>query len=122
VVRRAAAPPVRDRGSVLLETAIAIPVLLAVAAALAWTLSLVSTTLALQEAARQVARDVARGVDVASAIGSAESSLPGAVLTVERLGGRVMVLARRDVGAPVPLLDGLTVPLRQQVSMPEEWR
>jgi len=111
-----------DQGSVLLETAIAIPILLAVAAALAWVLSLVGATLALQEAARQVARDVARGVEVQTAIGSAEATYPGAVVTLENADGRVTVLARREVLAPVPILSGLSVPLRQQVTMPEEWR
>ncbi len=119
VAPRAAA--VGDRGSVLLETAIAIPVLLVIAGALAWALSLATTSLTLQEAARQVARDVARGIDSASAVAGAERAFPGASITVTDVTDAVVVVVTRDVAAPVPLLSGLTVPLRQELSMPREW-
>lgn len=111
----------RERGSVLLETAIAIPVLLAVTVALAWGLSLVGTAAALGDAVRQVARDVARGVPAADAVAAAQAELPDATITVEDVGGSATVVARRSVPAPVALLAGLAVPLTQQVTVPGEW-
>jgi short subunit fatty acids transporter len=106
---------------VLLETAIAIPVLAVIAAALAWALSLAVSSLALQEAARQVARDVARGVEATAAVTFAQEALPGAAISVREAGDRILVEASRMVPAPVPLLAGVTVPLTQQVSIPREW-
>ncbi|MBI1352207.1 MAG: hypothetical protein GC156_13965 [Actinomycetales bacterium] len=117
-VREARLP---DSGSVLVETAIAIPVLLMVAAALAWAVTLGSSALALQEIARQVARDVARGVDLPSAVAAAEDAVPGAVVSVQRTSGGVEVEAAREVAAPVPLLAGITVPLRSHLTVPQEW-
>lgn len=131
VVGRWVAPPragdgkvVRERGddgSVLLETAVAIPLLLAVAVALAWAISLTATTLALGDAARQVARDVARGVAVSAAIETAQATAPGASLQVTADGDFVVVLADKQVPAPTPILSGITVTLSQRVAIPREW-
>jgi len=128
VAERVTAPPPRDRhardpqrGSVLLETAIAIPLLIAVALALAWALSLGSTALRLADTARQVAREIARGVPAADAIAAAQDSAPGAVVRVVAEGSTVTVVAERTVTAPVPVLRDLSVPLRQAVSIPAEW-
>lgn len=111
----------RERGSVLLETAVAIPVLLAVTVALAWGLALVGTAAALGDAVRQVARDVARGVPAGEALESARTAMPDATITIEDIAGSAMVVARRSVPAPVPMLAGITVPLTQQLVIPREW-
>ena len=105
----------------LLETAIAIPLLMAVALALAWTLSLASTSLALADAARQTAREIARGVSVDEAVAAAQGSMPSAVIRVESGGAMVTVVAEQAVRAPVPVLRDLVVPLRQSVTIPAEW-
>lgn len=106
---------------VLLETALAIPLLAAVAIALAWGISLTATSMALGDAARQVARDVARGVTVAAAVAAAQGVAPGATLQVVGEGSAVIVVADKDVHAPVPILSGISVTLRQRVSIPREW-
>ena len=105
----------------LLETAIAITLLIAVALALAWVLSLGSTALGLADAARQVAREIARGVPADDAIAAAQVAAPGAVIRVVEEGATVTVVAERTVTAPVPVLRDLSVPLSQAVSIPAEW-
>ena len=117
----AASPAARVRGSVLLETALAVPLLLAVAVALCWGISLTATTLALGDAARSAARDLARGEPPEAALGRAQESAPGARLRVEDAGGAVSVVADQEVAAPVPILRGITVTLTQSVVVPKEW-
>ena len=106
---------------VLLETALAIPLLVVVAIALAWGVSLTATTMALGDAARQVARDVARGVAVPAAVAAAQGVAPGATLHVAAEGSSVVVVADQDVSAPVPLLSGISITLSQRVAIPREW-
>ncbi len=106
---------------VLLETALAIPLLAAVAIALAWGLSLTATSMALGDAARQVARDVARGVTVPEAVDAAKSVAPGATLHVVAEGSSVVVVADQEVSAPVPILTGISLTLSQRVAIPREW-
>jgi len=113
--------PAAQSGMVLLETALAIPLLAAVAVALAWGVSLGATTMLLGDAARQVARDVARGVAVAEAIAAARESAPGASIEVVGEGASVMVVADQRVSAPVPILNGIGVTLSQRVVIPREW-
>ncbi len=119
--RRSVCPSRGDSGAVLLETALAIPVLLAVAAALAWCLSLAVTTAALGDAARTVARELARGQAPDAALGSARAALPAARVVIRQEGDLVVVVAEQDVSAPVPIIDGLAITLRQSVSVPREW-
>ena len=106
---------------VLVEAAIAIPLLAAVAVCLAWGLSLASTSFALNDAARQAARDLARGVDVGSALAAATSAVPGTDMTLESGADPVVVAAHRTVTLPVPILAGITVDLVQRVAVPREW-
>lgn len=106
---------------VLLETAVAIPVLVVVAVALAWVLSVATTSIALADAARSAARDLARGIAVEEAVRRAEALVPGSTLEVVPAGDAVTVVARRTMGAAVPILSGLQVPLEQSVTVPREW-
>lgn len=105
----------------LLETAIAIPVLVAVAAALAWAVSLAGTAMSLGDAVRQAAREMARGVPVGEALDAARVAAPGAKLRVDQEEGRVVVVAQEQVGAPGPLLQGISVTVTQRVAVPAEW-
>lgn len=106
---------------VLLETALAIPILAAVAIALAWGISLTATTMALGDAARQVAREVARGVPVTAAVSGVQGVAPGATVEVVGEGSSVVVIAAQEVSAPVPILRGISVTLSQRVAIPREW-
>ena len=119
------APPRRcagsDRGSVLLETALAVPLLMAVAVALAWGLSLAGTSAALGDAARTAARALARGEAPDDVLAQARGDAPAAEVTVEHGDGIVTVVLRQEVSAPVPVLDGLSVTIEQRVAVPREW-
>ena len=87
----------QDRGSVLLETAMAVPLLLAVAAALVWVVSVGAGYVRALDAAQTAARQVARGA----------SPPPGPfALQVSDDDSLVRVRATQHVVAPVPFLTG----------------
>lgn len=110
-----------ERGMVIVEAAIAIPVLLAVAMALSWGLALGGTALSLSDAARQVARDVARGVDSATAVATVHRALPEARIDLRLMDQWAQVIVTQDVAGPAPLLSGVHVTLTQTVLVPREW-
>lgn len=109
-----------DDGMVIAETAIAIPVLMAVAVALIWGLSLVGTSLGMADTARQIARDVGRGVGIDDAVRGARVP-EGQRVSVDTQGDWVTVHVTHSAVTPLPFLDGLAVPLEQSVTMPREW-
>lgn len=117
------AAPARDadRGSVLLETALAVPLLMAVAVALAWGLSLATTSAALGDAARTAARSLARGEDLEEVLDRARAAVPGAQVVVDESGAETTVLVRVDVSPPVPMLQGVSMTLAERVAIPREW-
>ena len=118
--RPAAPQAASDRGSVLFETALAIPLLLAIAVALSWGISLTATTMTLGDAARSAARDLARGANADDALGRAQASAPDARIRVEDGEGSVTVVADQEVAAPGPILSGITLTLTQRVAIPRE--
>ncbi len=109
-----------DDGMVIAETAIAIPLLMAVAAALIWGLSLMGTSLSMADTARQVARDVGRGVGIDDALRGARVP-DGQRVSVDAQGDWVTVHVTHSAVTPLPFLDGLRVPLEQSVTLPREW-
>jgi Flp pilus assembly protein TadG len=109
-----------ESGMVVAETAIAIPLLLAVAGALIWGLSLLGTSLGMADTARQIGRDVARGVGIDAAVQGAHVP-DGQDVAVQEAGDWVTVHVTRVVESPIVWLDGLSVPLEQSVTMPREW-
>jgi len=122
VGRRFVAPPRgSDRGAVLLEAALAIPLLMAVAVALAWALSLAATSASLGDAARTAARSFARGEDGADVLARARSSVPLATVSVDDAAADVAVVVTQDVAPPVPLLSGLSISVTSRVVIPREW-
>ena len=120
VVGRSSAPP-PDRGAVLLEAALAIPLLMAVAVALMWGLSLAATSASLGDAARNAARSLARGESGSDVLARTRQSVPGADVRVDGGGEAVAVVISREVAPPVPLLDGLAITITQRVAVPREW-
>jgi Flp pilus assembly protein TadG len=108
-------------GMVLLETALAIPLLVAVTVALAWGISLAATSLALGDAARTAARDLARGEPSAQVLSRAQQAVPDARVSVADAGDSVAVVIDQDVHAPVPILSGVSVTLTSRVAIPREW-
>ena len=108
------------RGSVLLETALAIPLLVAVTVALAWGLSLAGTSLALGDAARTAARGLARGEPPSDVLARARAAVPAARVSIMGAGDAVAVVVDEDVTAPVPILRGLSITLTSRVAVPRE--
>lgn len=117
--RSFAVPSSTDRGFVLLETALAIPILLAVAVALAWSLSIAATSAALGDAARTAARSLARGEALPDVLERARAH--GATVGIENAADFVVVVATRDVSPPVPILNGLSITVSSRVAIPREW-
>lgn len=109
-----------DEGMVIAETAIAIPVLMAVAAALIWGLSLIGTALGMADTARQIARDVGRGVGIDEAVAGAQVPA-GREVEIDVQGEWVTVRVTQGATTPIAWLNGLTVPLEQSVTVPREW-
>ena len=97
----------RDEGGmVTAETAVVLPVLVAVTLAMVWLLTLGVAQMKVTDAAREAARALARGEPVDSAIQLAERASPGATVTIEHDEGMVVVTVRRDVSPPGGLLEG----------------
>jgi len=104
----------------MLETALAIPLLMAVSIALAWGLSLAATSATLGDAARNAARSLARGDDGSQVVERVRAEAPGADIAVDETADGLAVVITRDVAAPVPILDGLSVTITQRVVVVRE--
>ena len=67
------------------------------------------------------ARDMARGDGVEAALGRARAAVPDARIETYDQGDLVVVVAQQEVSAPVPIIRGITITLRQDVTVPREW-
>jgi len=100
-----------SRGSVTIETAFAIPVLITVGAALLWAMGLGVTSLALAGHARDVARAIARGESTEAAVAQIAQREPSARVFIREDGETVTVSVREVVSIPLPLFEGLELTL-----------
>ncbi|HSE72699.1 MAG TPA: TadE family type IV pilus minor pilin [Nocardioidaceae bacterium] len=83
------------------ETAVVLPVVVAVALGLVWLVSLGVTQVRVVDAARETARAVARDEDPGVAVQLGERvAPPGASITVEERDGLVEVAVRAEVRGP----------------------
>ncbi len=90
-----------ERGAVTAELAVALPVLLAVTAGLAWLLAVAIGQVRTVDAARETARALARGDDESAALALGRRVAPdGVTLTVRHEGGRVVVRASGRMAGP----------------------
>lgn len=112
--------PEGDRGSVLLETALAIPFLLAIGVALLWGLSVGSTILALSGTAHEAARAVARGDSPASVAALAAAGAPRAQVEVAEGSDLVSVALSQQVSIPLPLLEGFRMTVHRSATAARE--
>jgi hypothetical protein len=96
---------------VVLETAIAIPVLVMVGAALLWAMGLGVTSLALAGHARDVARAIARGESSEAAVSRVVQREPRVRVLIQESGEAVFVTVREVVSIPLPLFEGLELTL-----------
>ena len=108
-VRRVSSRTGRDAGMVLLEMTLVIPILLAVAAALAWGVSLGAVHSRVADAARMAARLVALGANEATIRDRVHAVMPSADISSHETQGVVSVTVSDEVAPPVPLLRAFTV-------------
>jgi Flp pilus assembly protein TadG len=95
-----------ERGIVTAETAVVLPLLVAVTLAMVWLLTLGVAQMKVTDAAREAARALARGEPVDSAVQLAQRAAPGASVTIEHEDGMVVVTVRQDVSPPGGVLGG----------------
>jgi Flp pilus assembly protein TadG len=99
-VPRTSAGPSSERGSVLLETAFAIPALIAVCAVLLGVFAIGLTSLSLGDTAREAARAAARGASLQEVQADAQRSAPFADVDVTSSGSTITIAVRQDVSLP----------------------
>jgi Flp pilus assembly protein TadG len=91
----------RERGAVTAETALALPLLVAVTLAMVWMVAFGVQQMKATDAAREAARALARGESPEDAIALARQVVPDADVEVSESGGRVTVVVRAEVSSPV---------------------
>ena len=107
-------PRSSDRGSVVVEAALVIPVLLAVTVLLVWVASLGATYVRLLDVAQTAARQAARGVvDVAQ--------VPGVEVEVAEVDGLVRAQARETAIPPLVGFSGWEITIRAEAHAVPEW-
>lgn len=103
-----------DRGSVVVEAALVIPVLLAVTVLLVWVTSLGATYVRVLDVAQTAARQGARGV--------ADASAPkGIDVVLEEVDGLVHATASTRVTPPLAAFTEWSVTIRAEAYAAVEW-
>ncbi len=103
-----------DRGSVVVEAALVIPVLLAVTVLLVWVTSLGATYVRLLDVAQTAARQAARGV-------VDTPSDPGVDVDLAEVDGLIRVEASQQVSPPLGGFAGWSVTVRAEAHAAPEW-
>lgn len=102
-----------DRGVYVVEAALMIPAMLLLAMLLTWAISIGMNGIGLGETARNAARAIARGEDPEAVLERAQSERPDAEVTMQDLGGDVMVELIQDVRVPLLGFTGFGLTLDQ---------
>lgn len=97
-----------------METALVIPVLLAVTVLLVWVMSLGATYVRLLDIAQTTARQAARGV-------VSTASHPGVVVTVTEVDGLLRAEAQEQVSPPLTAFLGWDLTVRAEAHAVPEW-
>jgi hypothetical protein len=103
-----------DRGSVVVEAALVIPVLLLVTVLLVWVTSLGATYVRALDVAQTAARQLARGV-------AWDSAPPGIEVTVSDADGLIRVEASQMVSPPLLSFAGWGVTITADAHAVPEW-
>ena len=103
-----------DRGSVVVEAALVIPVLLAVTVLLVWVTSLGATYVRLLDVAQTAARQAARGV-----VGTEFDS--GAAVSITEVDGLIRAQAQQETAPPLTGFLGWTLTVRAEAHAVPEW-
>jgi Flp pilus assembly protein TadG len=97
---RFVAGPASERGSVLFETALAIPMLVAVCATLLGILGVGLTSIALGDTARDAARKAARGDSLTEITTAAQQASPNAQVSVQANGTLITIDLEQTLALP----------------------
>lgn len=103
-----------DRGSVVIEAALVIPVLLVVTVLFAWVASLGATYVRVLDVAQTAARQAARGVDTAP-------TPRGMSLDVGSRDGLIHAVASEQVTPPLVAFTGWSVTVKAEAHAVPEW-
>ncbi len=106
--------PIADRGSVVVEAALVIPVLLVVTVLLVWVTSLGATYVRVLDVAQTAARQVARG-------GEQTSPPQGMDVSVGWRDGLAHVVASEQASPPLLAFTGWSVTVRAEAHAAPEW-
>jgi Flp pilus assembly protein TadG len=96
-----------ERGAVTAETAVVLPLLVAVTLAMIWLVAVGLAQMRATDAAREAARAVARGDSVARAEVLARQAAPGIGVQVVRSDGEVRVVVDQRLAPPEGVLGHL---------------
>jgi hypothetical protein len=119
--RRCHFGPTRDAGMVTVETAVAIPLLLAIAGVTLWGLGAGAAAIEVSEVGRTAARELARGVSEDQVIEHIRLAIPEAHTDIRSSGGGVIVTVHRMFTVPLPLLAAVGLDLSSTYVVPLEW-
>ncbi|KQY62696.1 MULTISPECIES: TadE family type IV pilus minor pilin [unclassified Nocardioides] len=97
-----------ERGAVTAETALALPLLVAVTLAMVWLLTFGVAQMKSTDAAREAARALARGETADRAVALAHEVAPGASVSISEGDGTVTVVVSDQVPSPGGVFDGLS--------------
>ena len=124
MIKRSGAPSCgsvhRDRGSVTLEAALVLPLLLLVAATLLWAMGVAFTALSMGDAVRTSARLIARGESADAVMAQLQESLPDSEVVLEPRDVDIMIRAERFMSVPIPVFDGVGFLVTQSATAPLE--
>lgn len=124
MIKRSGAPSCgsvhRDRGSVTLEAALVLPVLLLLAVTLLWAMGVAFTALAMGDAVRTSARLIARGESADAVMTLLQESLPDSEVVLEPRDVDIVITAERFVSVPIPVLNGVGFTVTQSAAAPLE--
>ena len=110
-----------DQGMATLETALMIPVLLAITFAFISLLGVGMQTLALSDATRTVARELARGAEIESVVTTFKGREPDANIELDWADNTITVTTSRPAALFINTFGFQAFMLKQTHTAPREW-
>lgn len=104
------------RGSVILESAIVIPVIISVGVGMLGVLSIGATALTVGDVARGAARELARGVPQHSVIETAQRAVPNGDVVIDRGPDLVTVQVSRRLQLPMLSWEPFSITIERSAS------
>jgi hypothetical protein len=106
---------------VTVETAVAIPMLLAIAGVALWGVAAGAAAIEVSDVGRPAARDLARGVSETQVVRNINNAIPESHIEIRSTSGEVIVTVHRRFNIPLPLLRDIGLDLTSAFVAPLEW-